>query len=1199
MFTEQSTKQQRLSVAASKAASIGLNLLKTTLNSIVSIGISMAISWIIEGLTSLANKSKEAEEAFKESLSEFKESTDDLLESRKNVKDLTDSYAEIALSTDDLSSRKEDLLEIQDELNNSFDDEKGKIDLLTQSYGEVTKAILEKQNAENEKYVEENENKYKAAKNKLEDDSYEIKVDGPSFILHPDWSWDFLEDLLATLPTFTGDPNNPDNHFSGNFNLKGNISQVYEDLIKIRDYMENNHFDYVDYIKPIEEQIASLEQEISGCKDVIEEFEATKAKIAEYATISGNSDTANKIYDYQDQVKELYDKYRNAVESYDTAGATAASDKINEIRGEMEALAEDSPILQGIVADLFNSLDEQLESKGESISSSFDVIQTTFKSFKEEGLSDFKSSINEYTKAIETLSGGEDLSFDQVQALIALDDTLINKFQKTAEGWSISVDDLIASEKELQQEKINTIKLSMQAIEAAQKEAETQITLNNQKIEQDQNRVNTLKANYVEKDQNGVKWYSAKQITEMSELTSDIERLTAENNELTSNIESSQQTYDQWKIMLDEVAQSAQATANALKKQVIAAYNDMISEVNDRISEIEDERDNLLDAIGDIDKKLSEIDWDNTLDGISKTTDFSQQLDKALQAVNKDVDGMSKLDKLTDTYNKINKSLDEQIDKLEEERDEKIENIRIDGLSASEEEKRHKKVTDNLDREIESYEKLLDAKEKIIEDYDTAISAVTDYIDEQVDGINTQIDALNRQKEALQETNDEINRNLELEKAKNALASARNNKNTLVYRAGSKFRLEANQEDVATAEGNLRTLELEQQTEAIDKQIEALNNSIEAWNIYKESWTSISDSYEKDQNKIIASQILGSNWTERISVKDTFILQTTADKYVNTQMIINDSIQKKLDALNAELEAENMLNDRRNMLFDQEEERLNTFYDNKITTLNEKINGEGGLKEQLWNWYFYQLTLLQNESSNIRWQYDQQITDLQNYKTRLENELLDLEGKERDSWNRRLTNLNNKITEYQNALSRLSGLQAEGNSYNPSKLPKSQLVYKIVDTTNGKMIYDHLTKAQAINLVAALSVAQRTNKYSAISYYTIIRNNSGGSYATGGVNDYTGLAQMHGSPVHSEVVFNARDAKKLFDFIHSTKDIGKELTRQFIEDTRSMCKDTSVFSTNQGITININKVVSDNPINFVQQMNSYMRRVGLDGLNHR
>lgn len=42
-----------------------------------------------------------------------------------------------------------------------------------------------------------------------------------------------------------------------------------------------------------------------------------------------------------------------------------------------------------------------------------------------------------------------------------------------------------------------------------------------------------------------------------------------------------------------------------------------------------------------------------------------------------------------------------------------------------------------------------------------------------------------------------------------------------------------------------------------------------------------------------------------------------------------------------------------------------------------------------------------------------------------------------------------------------------------------------------------------------------------------------GAYANGGVADYTGLAQLHGSPQHSEVIFNAEDAKKLYDTIHN------------------------------------------------------------------
>lgn len=43
----------------------------------------------------------------------------------------------------------------------------------------------------------------------------------------------------------------------------------------------------------------------------------------------------------------------------------------------------------------------------------------------------------------------------------------------------------------------------------------------------------------------------------------------------------------------------------------------------------------------------------------------------------------------------------------------------------------------------------------------------------------------------------------------------------------------------------------------------------------------------------------------------------------------------------------------------------------------------------------------------------------------------------------------------------------------------------------------------------------------------------GGSYADGGVISYTGNAQVHGSKSSPEVVFNASDAKKLYDFVHN------------------------------------------------------------------
>ena len=43
----------------------------------------------------------------------------------------------------------------------------------------------------------------------------------------------------------------------------------------------------------------------------------------------------------------------------------------------------------------------------------------------------------------------------------------------------------------------------------------------------------------------------------------------------------------------------------------------------------------------------------------------------------------------------------------------------------------------------------------------------------------------------------------------------------------------------------------------------------------------------------------------------------------------------------------------------------------------------------------------------------------------------------------------------------------------------------------------------------------------------------GNSYSEGGVISYTGGAEVHGSKSASEVVFNAADAKKLYDLVHN------------------------------------------------------------------
>ena len=50
-------------------------------------------------------------------------------------------------------------------------------------------------------------------------------------------------------------------------------------------------------------------------------------------------------------------------------------------------------------------------------------------------------------------------------------------------------------------------------------------------------------------------------------------------------------------------------------------------------------------------------------------------------------------------------------------------------------------------------------------------------------------------------------------------------------------------------------------------------------------------------------------------------------------------------------------------------------------------------------------------------------------------------------------------------------------------------------------------------------------------------------FASGGVNDFTGPAMLHGTKAASETIFNASDSKKLYDLVHGTPDLADKLAR--------------------------------------------------------
>ena len=175
-----------------------------------------------------------------------------------------------------------------------------------------------------------------------------------------------------------------------------------------------------------------------------------------------------------------------------------------------------------------------------------------------------------------------------------------------------------------------------------------------------------------------------------------------------------------------------------------------------------------------------------------------------------------------------------------------------------------------LSSEWWSYQRqIVDILEEQADKYEIAIDYMTGLIDDE-------ISALEEQKAAIQAQNDELNEQIQLEEALDALAKARQKK-TLVYKDG-RFQYVEDIDEVSSAQENLDQIRQEQ---ALQDRLDAIDEEIDAWEKYKEEWQNVVDSYTDNQNRLIAEEILGTNlenvnWQNRLSNLQVFAAQYAA-----------------------------------------------------------------------------------------------------------------------------------------------------------------------------------------------------------------------------------------------------------------------------------------------------------------------------------
>lgn len=322
-----------------------------------------------------------------------------------------------------------------------------------------------------------------------------------------------------------------------------------------------------------------------------------------------------------------------------------------------------------------------------------------------------------------------------------------------------------------------------------------------------------------------------------------------------------------------------------------------------------------------------------------------------------------------DYLEKVNDELNEELESLQEIQSNY--DSAISGVVSYIEEQIEKQE-ELREAEEEAYQAQIDAVQDEIDLANDQIDATNDLIDslnEQIEAIEKQkelkqeqIDAVQDEIDALQKANEERKEQLNLEEKQYNLERARNQKTNRIYREGQGFVYEADQDAIRDAQDELDDALFDKQISdlediidgyedemgAYDDQIEGIEDQIEGYDdIIKglnekidelnekiegieetrdeilqtyddeierlqgiaDSWNDIVSSLQRYKDMLMADQVLGSGWQDRVTSGDTSDLdnmtgkyeendrqQTWVEKQIEDNEKLIDSVERYIDA---------------------------------------------------------------------------------------------------------------------------------------------------------------------------------------------------------------------------------------------------------------------------------------------------------------
>lgn len=590
-----------------------------------------------------------------------------------------------------------------------------------------------------------------------------------------------------------------------------------------------------------------------------------------------------------------------------------------------------------------------------------------------------------------------------------------------------------------------------------------------------------------------------------------------------------------------------------------------ISEWTDDIDEVQNKAKSLKDTLTSLqDGSISDSDLVELFKSYPDLAKFSGNTEKLTEEVKKLIRQNPK--ELINRLKELSNSLPNGNDKANveglisslEKLGEVASSISDVKLSVDDIEKIYEETFDDLIDKAEDEKDVLEEKknilteqktqlDNIISQYETVANTVESYIDEQKSAIE---DRYNAEIDAIKAVNEEKQDTIDLQEKLNNLENAKKKK-VNVYSEASGWHLETNTEEVNKAQQEYEQASADKRVSDLEKQ---RDKETSLWDKYKQQWQDLINSSTNTENEQLAKDILGVNWTDKIAQQDTNILNDFASKYQSYRSQLSDQVEKEIESVEKE-----------------------------ITAKSKEIEAHKKEKEALSKY----VTDITNKNKD----YIKQLTDVS------EKEMQTMEGRTKF-----LEDCKKRARE---ALD-YSDISVEGAKSNGLYLVQydGETVGTGLDEAQAEQLKSELYgKMVSSELLANPMLGKNKGALTAIlnalkSKFNIIK-----PYRSGGIDDYTGLAQLHGKPNAVETIFNSEQGRKLYNLVANTDNlvnyIGDKIYNGITDLVRTKMSSPNNIqnrsdTNNKTIVFQIDTVNTTDGTTFLEQMNAYLQQADLD-----